>query len=567
MNTEEKLVPSSIAEIIEKTSESLRQFAIKETQWLIEKNNYENRIAELEGQLKAHENINIDLLKRIKMLEYSLNTERSDETKERERRKLDHKQHLLTNCEIANISENSKRPSILTLFKEIGVDENLANNLLIDLELHRTELESLVRDNTRKEIEQMSPEPRIKVKHNATKVNNIATVKAPKEEDKQSQKMQSGSKLKSILHTDKDLNVSDNLSDTGSLLNSKRSSLNLAGSTFTELKFHLDVIRKISYMPDLGLLASVGEDCLLNIWSVANLSYRSIHADIEPLVTFRSHTGPLFSLETFGDLVYSAGNEGIIKVWKVPKEKDILPFGDVESLFNCNIAYLQRTNEVVWDLKHHKTKPLLCAMCSDGLTYLWKTLTVEDYIDHLAEDKLDILYINSVRHPKEDKILNPVCGGFLSCDDNILAIGYTDGSIGYLDVNRTSFTQSLHEQKKQESQVNSICSAPSVATFYAGYEDGSMRIFDYRTNTAFNPINAHSDAVTSIELLNELYLFSTSHDSRIKMWDVRNMTQSVQENLGSQQKWNEAIWDSAVIQDQMSIATAGADSVIRIYKL
>ena len=71
MNSDEKLIPSNILEIMEKTNESLRGFAMKETEWLIQRNYYESKIAELEGQLKAHENINVDLMKRIKMLEYA----------------------------------------------------------------------------------------------------------------------------------------------------------------------------------------------------------------------------------------------------------------------------------------------------------------------------------------------------------------------------------------------------------------------------------------------------------------------------------------------------------------
>jgi len=76
MNNEGGLVPTNLADVIDKFNQSIRKFAIKETEWLIQKGNYETRISELEGQLKAHENINIDLLKRIKMLEYALNQER-----------------------------------------------------------------------------------------------------------------------------------------------------------------------------------------------------------------------------------------------------------------------------------------------------------------------------------------------------------------------------------------------------------------------------------------------------------------------------------------------------------
>jgi striatin 1/3/4 len=78
MNNEGGLVPTNLAEVMEKFNQSIRKFAIKETEWLVLRGNYENKISELEGQVKAHENINIDLLKRIRMLEYALTQERYD---------------------------------------------------------------------------------------------------------------------------------------------------------------------------------------------------------------------------------------------------------------------------------------------------------------------------------------------------------------------------------------------------------------------------------------------------------------------------------------------------------
>jgi striatin 1/3/4 len=76
MNNEGGLVPTNLAEVMDKFNQSIRKFAIRETEWFVSKGNYENKIAELEGQVKAHENINIDLLKRIRMLEYALTQER-----------------------------------------------------------------------------------------------------------------------------------------------------------------------------------------------------------------------------------------------------------------------------------------------------------------------------------------------------------------------------------------------------------------------------------------------------------------------------------------------------------
>ena len=81
MNNDGGLVPTNIADIIDKLNQSLRKFAIKETEWLIQKAKDDTKISELEGKLKAHENINIDLLKRIRMLEYALSIERTKNAK------------------------------------------------------------------------------------------------------------------------------------------------------------------------------------------------------------------------------------------------------------------------------------------------------------------------------------------------------------------------------------------------------------------------------------------------------------------------------------------------------
>ena len=82
MNSSENSNPTNINDIIKNFSNMVRSFAMKETEWQIAKENYEKKIAELEGELKAHENINIDLLKRIRMLEYELAKERKDKNSE-----------------------------------------------------------------------------------------------------------------------------------------------------------------------------------------------------------------------------------------------------------------------------------------------------------------------------------------------------------------------------------------------------------------------------------------------------------------------------------------------------
>jgi len=62
--------------IVDFLKDQQKQRYSKEAEWLFEKQQMASRINLLESQLKAQENINGDLIKRIKMLEFSLRQER-----------------------------------------------------------------------------------------------------------------------------------------------------------------------------------------------------------------------------------------------------------------------------------------------------------------------------------------------------------------------------------------------------------------------------------------------------------------------------------------------------------
>jgi striatin 1/3/4 len=66
----------SFGNIVDFLKEHQRQVYSRETEWLFEKSQMQQRIHSLEGQLRAQENINQDMIKRIKMLEFSLRQER-----------------------------------------------------------------------------------------------------------------------------------------------------------------------------------------------------------------------------------------------------------------------------------------------------------------------------------------------------------------------------------------------------------------------------------------------------------------------------------------------------------
>lgn len=154
----ENISQTNVASIMEYLNDSLRKVALKETEWLIQKNGYESKIIDLEAQVKAHENINIDLIRRIKMLEYGLNQERTKtnkiglitnnlEIKQNNFLEMDDKRDLLKEEDIKRLKEKSVRPSLIKMLNDLGINENFANELFNDLEINKPDLDRMIKLN------------------------------------------------------------------------------------------------------------------------------------------------------------------------------------------------------------------------------------------------------------------------------------------------------------------------------------------------------------------------------------------------------------------------------------
>ena len=208
MINNDNLMPTNVSNIISDFSKLVRNFSMKETSWHIQKEEYEKRISELEGEVKAHENINIDLLKRIRMLEYALSQERqkNNTNNNNEPSQLNKNnmmnigisgdvfndlapQQLLKEEDLQFLKESANRPSLLSVLQSIGIDENLAKNLFDDFELNKTELEQMIKKNLDEKIAQATQETNnINSNNNTnneifniTKMTSIMVVNIPKD--------------------------------------------------------------------------------------------------------------------------------------------------------------------------------------------------------------------------------------------------------------------------------------------------------------------------------------------------------------------------------------------------
>lgn len=141
---------------------------------------------------------------------------------------------------------------------------------------------------------------------------------------------------------------------------------------------HLDVVRDIAFCNN-NIMVSVSEDCMVKFWDTKQFDTYTDSMNLDPFVTLREHTGPLFSVackpKTMSDqanIAFTAGSEGIIKCWSVPLPKDVDTYGPSESKNYC-IGTWNCHEEAIWQLAHHPFEKRLLSSSSDGtiklLTY------------------------------------------------------------------------------------------------------------------------------------------------------------------------------------------------------
>ena len=552
MNTNENLYPSSSNELIKNFSEMITNFGKREQNWETLKKSYEDKIKELLKKKNIQENINTDLLKRVKLLEYEIYRLKESKKNQKIKNETIFKDSQYKNIikeDILSYIDNfnsSSKSSFKNILKNIGINEKLANNLFIDFELNKPELETLIK----KDVEQ-------KFLDNDDIISNM--------------------------------NIKFDSNEIG----------NFKFTKFAELKSHFDEVRKLIYLENINSLISVSEDCLIKVWSMENIMYNNQSDDITPYLNLRGHTGPIFCVTKGKDnLIYTAGNENLIRIWNILPSNEINSFHSNDEINKLNVGFIQDNDnekEIYWDLKHHPTENLLISLSSIGKVTFWETNNYENLIQSFNEGKAN--WYKSHKYKRScyinDENAIPTCCEFMPQDNSKLLIGFNDVTLSLLDINKNSFISHYNlfnnsNYKKSNNrnidrilfQINCISCYESIPCAFTGLEDGLIKMIDFRNNIPSTSINniyskenisesfkAHNDAITSLNLYNDLYLISTSHDENIKLWDIRNLNKCIEQISTEQKKWDESIWDSLIIKKNLTLCVACADSSIKMYKL
>ena len=551
MNTNENLYSSSTNELIKNFSYMIINFDKREKNWENSKISYEKKIEDLLMKKKNQENINTDLLKKVKLLEYELYRLKESKKNKKSKNEIIFKDSQYKNIikdDILSYIDNfdtSNKSSFKNILKNLGINERLANNLFIDFELNKPELETLIK----KDLEQ-------KFIENDDILSNF----------------------------NKKYDSNENLS--------------FKFKKFGELKSHFDEVRKLKYLENINTLISVSEDCMVKIWSMENLMYNFQNEEITPCLNLRGHLGPLFCIANDKDnLIYTVGKEGLIRIWNILPPNEINSLQTNEEINKLSLGFFKDDDEkeIYWDMKHHPKEHLLVSLCSSGKITFWETNDKEKYIQSFNKGKIHLN--KSYKYKKScfitDENAIPTCCEYMPQDNNKLLIGFNDVTLSLLDINKTSFishynlfNNNNHRKTNNRDinlslyQINCISCYNSIPCSFVGLEDGFIKLLDFRNNIPLTLINniyskeyisesfkAHNDSVTSLNLYNDLYLISTSHDETVKIWDIRKLNKYIDIISTEQKKWDESIWDSVLIEKDLTLCVACADSTIKLYKL
>ena len=112
---------------------------------------------------------------------------------------------------------------------------------------------------------------------------------------------------------------------------------------------------------------------------------------------------------------------------------------------------------------------------------------------------------------------------------------------------------------------NTFVVLPENEMIFSANEDKTVSIYDVREKNEIRHFNAHSDAVTGIDVnLNKNLFVTAGADSSVRLWDLRNL-RIYNEIHVHRRKLDDSIFDVKFDPSGKVIGSAGADGSFKIF--
>lgn len=311
------------------------------------------------------------------------------------------------------------------------------------------------------------------------------------------------------------------------------------------LRSHFDAVRALVFHPTDPVLITASDDHTLKLWNLHKTvpAKKSASLDVEPLYTFRSHTGPVLCLAmcSMGNRCYSGGLDGNIHCWTLPSA-NIDPYDSYEPSVLSHT--LRGHTNAVWGLSMYLRTML--SFSADGTVKLWAPQATQPLLNTYVSEPDGI----------------PTSVDFVRDEPHKLVVAY-EGACVVFDTETGAIVARL--EANETKGVNRVVAHPTLPLVVAAHEDRHIRFYDHRSATLAHAMVAHLDAVTSLAVdPHGLYLLSGSHDCSIRLWNMDNKT-CVQEITAHRKKFDESILDVAFHPSRPFIASAGADALAKVF--
>uniref|UniRef100_A0A673N384 Striatin-4-like n=1 Tax=Sinocyclocheilus rhinocerous TaxID=307959 RepID=A0A673N384_9TELE len=307
------------------------------------------------------------------------------------------------------------------------------------------------------------------------------------------------------------------------------------------LRSHFDAIRALTFHPSQAVLLSASEDGTLKLWNLnkAMHSKKNAALDVEPIYTFRAHSGAVLSLAMGeeGESCFSGGLDGTVRGWKLP-DLNVDPYDNYDPGVESSV--LSGHEDAVWGLTYSSSLKRLASCSADGTVRIWDP--------HNSSPCVSVFN-------KEKEHGTPTSVAFVNSDPSQVVVSFDGGETLLYDLNT----------EQSSELINRVVSHPTQPISITAHENRTIRFLDNKTGKVIHSMVAHLDAVTCLATDPKgTYLISGSHDCSVRLWMLDNRT-CVQEITAHRKKHDEAIHDVAFHPSQPFIASAGADALAKIF--
>ncbi|XP_017068529.1 striatin-4 isoform X1 [Drosophila eugracilis] len=319
------------------------------------------------------------------------------------------------------------------------------------------------------------------------------------------------------------------------------------------LRSHFDGVRSLIFHPEEPVLITASEDHTLKLWNLQKTvqAKKSASLDVEPLYTFRAHTGPVLCLgmSSNGETCYSGGLDGNIECWQLPSP-NIDPYDCYDP--NVHSGTLEGHTDAVWGLTTMQSNIVSCS--ADGTVKLWSPYNKEPLLRTYSASEAEGA---------------PSSVDFVRNEVDHIVVAYNSAHCIVYDTETGKQVVRLEAAQEMSGNtgkfINKVVSHPTLPITITAHEDRHIRFWDNTSGTLVHSMVAHLEPVTSLAVdAHGLYLLSGSHDCSIRLWNLDNKT-CVQEITAHRKKFDESIFDVAFHATKPYIASAGADGLAKVF--